>query len=207
MLGRHSNQLHFPKLVRVGEGKLIHTNISAADVDPIPLYKLDWEDHEKHVTSNIYPSQKYEEYIKSRVYALNSNYRKAIHYHSRQALDEWIGPWSFDTSVGDVCRGPAEEHVYVAFFLIADCNYDQETHWYSREPLKYLLSNMMIWSFWRNQTGNGLPFFFAKLDEKEKFLSRDDAEKKYGFERYQATIDYLKAVRKFEGAELQPHKK
>ena len=72
------------------------------------------------------------------------------------------------------------------------------TQWYSREPLKYLLNQMLTWSFWRNQTGNGLPFFFAELNKEEDFIKEANAEKRCGSERYQATIDYLKAVKKFE---------
>ena len=181
MLGRRST-LDFPHLKYVGRVALVHHNEELCSERD--LYRLDWDKRQASCLAqfdrSIFPSDTYAEYVQSRVYALSSEYLRGIHDNARQASGEWSYPYHFDTCVREFCMSPAQQHVSVAFYLLADCVYDSATKWYERSARSRILSHILTWSFWQGQTGDGLTASFAGINKLKKALDRKDGALRFG---------------------------
>lgn len=177
-----SFKLIFPTLKHEGEVSFDKGNRTGARKNT-SIFSLDWSKKEpklqetipnamKHITFKDLPD-KWDEYVKSRIFAIPVNYLDEIHHHSQQAASEWNrSPLSFDTMMRDICISPAKGHVTAAFKLLWDCVYDVETEYYSRNFLDQLtLDHLMIYKFWSGQTGRGLLWKNAEMDEIEFILN------------------------------------
>jgi len=136
------------------------------------LYKLDWDSfdcailkryiewNEKYWPGMPLPfihkfDDYYENLLQSLKFAIPNHYLTEIRRVTQKALLEWNQERHFDTCVRDMCLGPAIKFIQVAFRLIADCTYDENTNYFFRANNKYLLDHMLMFRFWQHQTGSG----------------------------------------------------
>ena len=114
--------------------------------------------------------------------------------NAKRGLEEWGIYRGFDTNVREMCLNPAQELIFVAFYLLCDCLYDPETNYFYRKEDSYFAHNAMVYKFWDGQTGRGLLWFNAKMDEmerKENWLGTDS-------ERFRIENQFLADVREHE---------
>lgn len=178
----HYNRLLFPRLRYLGEAKLEHP--SGKHGSTRGLFQLDWtqcdsiklDDHVKWARDH-HPEKDLpfvntlppiiDETVKSQFFALDEPYLKAIRSHSRMARDVWGNRYSMDTMARERAMQPADALVHSALWLLADCAYDPETKYYIRTTTKIILPHAMAWKFWQHQTGRGLLWRKARLDDLE----------------------------------------
>ena len=55
--------------------------------------------------------------------------------------------------------------MWSALWLLADCAYDPENKYYIKTPTKIILPHAMAWKFWQHQTGRGLLWGKARMDD------------------------------------------
>lgn len=186
------HNLYFPEMVCVGETSL---KINDEESRTLPIYKLDWTEKEiavgkKHEAwlrkyhpdtkmsivgfyGNELPSP-YGSWINEMQYVISPEYKREIRRCAEQALGEWNIKRPFDTSIREMCLGPAIEFVKIAFRLLADCAYDPKTNYYYRKSDKRILSPALLYKFWINQTGGGMTWFHAGLDYLERLLKENE---------------------------------
>lgn len=163
------NNLHrlvFPDLVHLEDVKFKSWSSNART----PLYRLDWSQKEfkTEETPRFSPGAVHGEdhfcglpphwdrYVKSLQFTIPHSYMQEIHRQTTAASAVWAGDYPFDTVIREVCLGPAIAHVWVAFRLIADCEYDPSTNYFSRSPRHFLTPHLLVYKFWFGQTGHGL---------------------------------------------------
>jgi len=184
MLGE-SSRLLFPRLKYLKNVQF--KSHGGANKSSMRLYKLDWskleeirqKDHEKWLLE-YWPDrdvpfwsslpEKYETWVKNLTFAISDDYMKEIVRNAKRGLEEWSMHRSFDTNVREMCLKPAQEHIYIAFYLLADCLYDPETNYYYRNEDGQYAENAMVYKFWDGQTGRGLVWGNAKLDEMKRTI-------------------------------------
>ena len=182
MLGlQHS--LDFPKLVYVKDVNF-KSRSETDESKSSQLYRLDWtsfdrkqkEKFEKWRDENwkdhgmeYVPSlpENYDKWMDGLRFAINHSYKNEIYRNTRRSLEEWGIKRSFDTVIREMCLKPAEMHVEVAFKLIADCMYDEDTNYFYRGSARAILSHALLYRFWFHQTGRGLVKVKAEWDKLE----------------------------------------
>lgn len=196
MLGMKKSSLLFPTLRRVGEDTLKHptnTFMNEEHGRTFQLYKLDWRtlDEAKMARHSKWASavgrplpednrlvelpQPFEDQVNNYVFALSGAYLQGVRQHSNDALECWSRSHPFDTMIREICREPAVTHVWVAFMLLSDCIWDQESHYWDRERLLPLSASMMAYKFWSGQTGGGLFGVHSRLiDLEQKFRPENE---------------------------------
>jgi hypothetical protein len=116
---------------------------------------------------------KYFNIINDAQFAITSNYMDEIRRNARRAVEEWDIRRGFDTCVRDHCLKPSQSHIEVAFYLTADCYYSAEKDYYSRhDGYGIIMKNLMLYSFWKGQTGGGLLFGKAEFHHLYNMLER-----------------------------------
>lgn len=158
------------------------------------IYKLDWDSFDeailkRHIARNAkcWPDTKfqsvqkfdsyYETLLHSLRFAIPNNYLTEIRRMTQMAMSEWGTSRTFDTDIREMCLGPAIECIRVAFNLISDCAYDENTNYFLRVNNKYLLAPLMLFRFWQHQTGSGLiadHSGFNKLESKYNWLKSNE---------------------------------
>lgn len=197
------NKMVLPQLRWVGEGPIIKGDIDSRR----GIYRLDWADFDgqlrkkrEHWNQTNWPTKDYPyksslppEYdllLRDVRFAVNQSYREEIHRNCRRAMVEWNIYRGFDTCVREMCLEPAQSHVWVAFKLLADCLYDSDAKYFHRGPEKWFLANAMVYKFWGHQTGSGLLWRNARLDE----LGERVEGKHVDSEVRKATMAFIKAI-------------
>lgn len=160
----------------------------AAKKNNAGIFKLDWSKKEYHnhetpiysdphnpelCDTSYYPSLPHEidEEVKGLRFSLNSEYKTEIEYQSMTALQEWTKHRRFDTMIREMCLGPAIANIWVAFGLLADCVVDENGKW-DRSPNRFWYRHALVYKFWFNQTGRGLIWRNARIDQLEdRFLN------------------------------------
>jgi hypothetical protein len=230
-----STKLLFPELVPAGVFQLKHQKDDYAT--SIPSYRLGWskmdevlkERHDKWKkkiwtveriqNTQDFPNSplrflpglqdKQEKLVQNQIFAISHDYLHEIRRCIELVLVEDRHSYPFDTIVRDACMGARDAYIKVAFYLLADCSVDEETSWWSRDPI---LPHAMLYRLWYNQTGFGNleeKADFVKLERKMEFpdvnkvtilefLKATPAIHKREVERYH---EYIKAVRH---PEMQP---
>ena len=146
---------YFPRLVH-------HAEATLKGALRIQLYKLDW-----HKKPGGLPEQ-YDSIIKDMVFHLDGKYLAEIHHCCQMALIERGKQRPFDTMIRDVCQEPVHGYVFVAFRLMCDCIFDEERHYYREHDWVRRISwHAMLYKFWHGQTGGGLLWDRAKMEELE----------------------------------------
>ena len=182
-----SRPLCFPSLHRFGETTFKSWSDSES-AKTTELYTLDWEKidqskkehflkHDRVCSDMFFPGTlptEYDKWVKKMIFAIPSHYLKEIRKSSYKALTEWDGDYPFDTSMREMCLGPAIAHVFVAFRLISDCLYDPVTNYFSREPIKIISTQALLYKFWSFQTGRGLVKGHSKFYKIEWMIKDQD---------------------------------
>jgi hypothetical protein len=180
------HRLFFPKLQFIKEDSLIRKSKDSGSGRPINTYRLDWTKQEEVIKkehedwkAKYHPTkdlpfigqlpEEWDTWIKSLVFAIDEGYLREIRYWSQFALNSWNRSnfASADTVVREICLEPAIGMIRVAFFLIGDCTYDPENKWYSRTDKNFLVEHVMSYKFWAYQTGRGLLWKRARLNDLE----------------------------------------
>lgn len=150
---------------------------------PVQLYKLDWASfnkrkqsqfdewkqkyHPKDKNLRFVPSlpEKYE-LVYDLIFCLDYKYLTEIWRCCQTALIERGRHRPFDTMIRDICQEPVHAYVYVAFRLICDCIFDEKKHGYrDHDWVRRISWHAMLYSFWSGQTGRGLLWDRARMDE------------------------------------------
>ena len=176
------------------------------------LYKLDWDSFDeailkRHVEWNAkcWPSTKfsfiqkfdlyYEGLLQSLRFAIPNHYLTEIRRVTQTTMTEWGINRPFDTNIKEMCLGPAIKCIQVAFELIADCAYDEQTNYFLRIDNKYLIAPLLMFRFWQHQTGPG------KIGEHSNFhnlLSRIDCFKtNKNYPNEKAWVSEIAALERF----------
>lgn len=174
----------FPRLISLSEVNFR----SWSQQNTTSLYKLDWgsfdqEINRKHQEWNrrCWPakdlpitqkfSDPYESLLQNFRYAIPQHYLEEIKHETRKAVMEWNRERHFDTNIRDLCLKPAIAHIKVAFDLLCDCLYDEETNYFLRNPHKYnIFVPLHLVRFWQHQTGAGMIYEHSGLSETKDLL-------------------------------------
>jgi len=194
---RNANPLSFPNLVCIDDEVVFKRDNTSRH-----LFKLDWSKFDEDVLKRFnrlakvnanfrgeeFVSElvealpkKYEDIIQSLEFAIPYHYEREIRRQAKLGRAEWGMERGFDTYISGMCLKPGEECIAVSFKLIADCIYDKKTKYFSRHENKFLIGPMLIYRFWMNQTGRGLPIDFSGLEELHDKYNRVD----HGFADFQ----------------------
>ena len=175
---RTTHPLYFPKLIYKGSVPMRQWEKTNKVAD---CYELDWvkkeeiakRRHEEWVAKYhkdqelpYIPSlpEEYDRWLTGLQFVVSRAYVDEIRRNARRAVDEWNVSRPFDTSVREYCLSPAIKHVFVSFYLIADCTYDRDEGFYYRGPRKVLIAHAMAHKFWMHQTGVGCVERNAEFD-------------------------------------------
>ncbi len=210
MLG--NERLYFPIIKHIGDVIIGHDD----EGEERSCYTLDWslqeqklrDSHQKWVEefhsneAHKFPfietlPEKYDELVKSTLFAIDNDYMKEIRRNAVRASEEWGLDRPFDTVIRDQCLKASEAHVWISFMLLSDCMYDPETK--SLANHKSVIQHAMVYKLWVHQTGNGLIWGKAKMDDLglpdeevmdaiPDFMKQDWEEEAEGFG------DFLKAM-------------
>ena len=204
-----SRPLYFPALNRFGETSF-KSHSDQEGYKTTELYTLNWEkldllkkaEFSKHALTHdsAFPGTLPEEYdglVKKMIFAIPSSYLKEIRRSSYKALTEWDGDYSFDTVIREMCLQPAIAHVQVAFRLIADCLYDPATNYFSREPIKIIATQALLYKFWAFQTGRGLIREHANFEVIERLVNGRNIQLEDDSSRYQIRA-FIQAIECYE---------
>lgn len=160
MLGL-GGSLRFPRLVWV-QAVDIHTNS-----ENIPCYTLDWNPLNEISCPYFVPLPV--KYIAQSegAWAIRGNYGQAITHYAQLALIEAakVSTFGLDTMMREVSHKVAEQAVFTTFRLLADCDYDPQTQYWSRSPERLILPYLLAWRFWQKQTGRGNLWEKARIPE------------------------------------------
>jgi hypothetical protein len=175
----------FPRLVSLGDVKFK----SWSQQDSTTLYKLDWESFDQEIyrrhqewNRQCWPAKElsitqqfdepYETLLKNFRYTIPVHYLEEIRRSTQKALMEWNQERHFDTNIRDLCLGPAIAHIKVAFELLCDCLYDEETNYFLRSPQKHTaFVPLHLIRFWQHQTGSGLILDHSAFHKVEGILN------------------------------------
>lgn len=179
MLGA-SHSLYFPKLVYLNEVSIDRPSGVAQN---IALYRLDWSQKEllveakqRHSLETAKESDrikltlpvKYDNKVNQLRFALRGSYLREIRRNTKAGLHEWNVQRAFDTNVREYCLKTAEAHIFVAFYLLADCIFDISEGYFDRNDDKFIIKHVMAYKFWCGQTGDGCVREHAQFDMLDK---------------------------------------
>lgn len=187
--------LYFPKLIQEGCCHLKHRDEHVSVENILRLFRLDWSQQEANIMrkhamwlqsqhpGKIIPClgglpEPYNKQLNTCIFAISDDYLKEIRYHTREGLAAWNRNLRFDTIIREECLGPGISHIRVSFALLADCLYDPDNQYWDRSDFKQILKYIMAIKFWFYQTGRGMAFRHAGLEELE-----DNVERTKGYAR------------------------
>lgn len=188
------------------------------------LFKLDWSkcDNEKyqHVKNHLHSwvNDKEEEknqlkkfpgivpkelknFLDNSKFLISSEYLTQIRANTLQAYNSLLSIHiTGDTMIREYCLKPVNINIQVAFFLIADCLFDEGTNYFDRNYSIHLITSMLLWRYWSFHTGRGLlreKCLIDELEESLNYLDKDPKRKK----QYEKHIDlfdsWFEKVEKF----------
>lgn len=210
MLGRASGQgLIFPKLRFLSEVQIGKHETEAC------VYSLDWakkkeiirERHERWWERHWADShgkepppcllglpEPWETWAEALQFALSSEYGREVRRCSQAARFEWSAERHFDTVIREACLKPATAFVETAFMLVADCVYDPETSYFSRDSRRGVVRAALLLKFWIGETGRGLYLRNAGIWRLEENLAKESLGHRSDEERAE-TSAFVSAVR------------
>lgn len=139
----------------------------------------------------------YNSWTKNLKFALPNRYMEEIRRCTWKSVEEGHHRYSFDTAVRDICCEIRNSYVSVAFRLLADCVYDEETNYFLRYPDKLLVAPCLLYKFWGYQTGWGLlkDDHHAMIDKLEHNIKwRKDRGSDYDKRDAKAVDAFLAAI-------------
>ena len=195
---RSTHYLHFPKFVYTGRVEMKQWRDTEKVAD---CYQMDWSGKEDRAqkrfadlvgvenTGNVnfvpdFPEE-YNDWLVNLQFVISRAYMEEIRRNAQKCLEEWNIQRPFDTICREMCLRPAIQFAYTAFYLTADCTYDENGQFYYRGPRKSLITHMLAYKFWVYQTGIGVVKYNAELERLAKLISwkktdsgeRDEIEK------------------------------
>ena len=180
----YTSALYFPKLSYLENVRFGSWGNTTKPGGYCPLYRLDWtkkdqkceDDHEKWLRQ-CSPTRDFplhpclpdyiDAWLKNQKFAIPHHYMDEIRRNSKRGLEEWGMERSFDTNIREFCLKPAIAHIYTAFYLIADCAYDNAENYFYRGDDKIIIPHALAYRFWAHQTGRGCVrdhAYFSKLE-------------------------------------------
>jgi hypothetical protein len=148
-------KLYFPKLV--------YTKTVTINDKPLSLYRLDWARKELKCAKGFSELSGAEETLAHSSFAIPDSYIKEIRRLSWASVAEWNEIRLLPDTMRGIYLRPAVEMVHTAFFLLADCKFDEETNFYDRsQPRGYVLL-ILLRKFWINQVKKELADEFTKV--------------------------------------------
>ena len=173
--------LLLPEIIHVDDVELVRKKESEEDNDhhrTVSGCRIIFPDIRKTVwrIGYLLPAE-YQTLLDKSIFAIDANYSRAIEDLFLNGRHYWgyhlyMG---FDTTIRESLLGPAQEFIRCAFDILADCWYDVETRWFSRDyPLKFNLHRLMIYRFWAGQTGRAGQWWNAGFDTLERRLKNHD---------------------------------
>ena len=212
MLGTNG-KLHFPKLKFFKKDFIAKvTDSSLTEKKSVNLYKIDWLDFEKRKEERFnswretYHKDKNLWYVKSLpdpyfdqlsdvVFCLDHLYLNEIQRCCRHAKSERERNWSFDTNVRDKCLEIPESYIDVSFYLLCDCLFSVENHYWHRDfDFRKITLSCLLYSFWKGQTIRGLLWERARLYEIQNIDDKNGIKERSDF--ILAMCDHEKAIAK-----------
>lgn len=186
--------LEFPRLV------ITNYNVDPkvkgrAPVEELALYKLDWEGFEKL-------PEPYEQQVQNLKFAISTQYKTEIFHSKTQAVAGWDRYYPFDTSIREMCLGPAIAFTKVAINLIWDCVYNEENRVYASND-NWWLRNAMMYKLWLHQTGRGCVARNANIPNLEDLLSWHKQREKIS-ENTEDLEKFIKTIRNLENQIYRP---
>jgi len=175
------NSLLFPKLVKVntlaegevGPGKAMAPDIYALVWDAVEDLKerefRKWNDDcWPKVKMEYVPAlpDKWREFCDGMAFAIPDKYMQEINRCTAAAIQEGQIKRVFDTVIREMCLMPRDSFVEVVFRLISDCLCVSEcTNATEMNARRRLSISMLLYRFWMYQTGRGLVFNLARLND------------------------------------------
>jgi len=136
----------------------------------------------------------YDELAWKTKFAIPKDYATEIQRMSLAANTDWALDRPFDTNVRERCLEPAIEYIWCAFYLIGDCVWDDEGHYFDRSWLSIAIPYMLAYKFWRGQTGSGLVCDHAKIDKLREIVEVKGGRMGMAPETRAPIIDLLGAI-------------
>lgn len=145
----NTNKLFFPK---IEFEKSVEINHTSGDNKIVNLYRLDWTHKERKCNNgeSELPFE-YEDKIKNLRFAISDGYLREIRRTSWASVEELNMMRSVDNSLRHIYLKTTVSYVSVAFRLIADSIFDNETNFYYRQPDKIVTPHLLLYKFWKNQ--------------------------------------------------------
>lgn len=166
--------LNLPKLIKIKDIKVDHPEKPFS----IGLFKLDWniidkmkfkEFHNFCISWNIDDIEEiYDRFPQvtsfnnlyktdGMRFIINNDYLKQIRNNVLQAYNNEVNiNVNNDTMIRDYCKKATEINIQIAFFLLADCLYDEKSNYFSRTDPIRLVTSSLLWRYWSFKTGRGL---------------------------------------------------
>lgn len=111
-------------------------------------------------------------------FVLSNRYLNQIKYNVLQAHYNYsFIDGGFDTMIREYCYKPSESHIQVAFFLLADCVFNNETEYFDRSFPTGLIASKLLCRFWSFQIGYGWLRQRCLVNELEEDLEYIDDKK------------------------------
>lgn len=203
---------NIPSLKLISESVSVKTGGCIAQY---PLYKLNWdiidenkkesykswvkEYHSDKIPPNLHTATPstlpvdLDNTVKQLVFAIPENYRIEIEHFVNLYATEVGRRRPFDTVISSMCNNIAIEAIKIAFKLLADCMYDTSTNTWQRAISvtdnliidKHISQSLLIYKFWRLNTGRGLVGDFAELNKLHAWAQSGKASNKWILQQQQ----------------------
>ena len=145
----NKSKLFFPK---IEFDKSVELNHNSGDTKIVNLYYLDWSHKEKKCNNGASELPfRYEEIIKNLRFAISDVYLDEIRRASWASIAELNTIRKLDNSIKQIYLKPIVAYVTTAFTLISDSAFDTTTNFYYRGGNKVILTNLLLYKFWKNQ--------------------------------------------------------
>jgi len=214
-----SQPFYFPKFIHAGEANF---KAWSDRFKKTRLYKLDWSQAENYKEDKYYKwakerdikakytgelPVKYDEWLKNITFAIPEHYMYRIKDFSQKANFGWCDKYPYDTSIRELCLKPAISYVEVAFKLIADCPYNEETNYFYRGDDRILIAHAALYKFWSFQTGRGCVEDHADFRRLEYIVKKGMAKPEFktmvrkflsAIKRYQKRLEKM-----YEGVSVE----
>ena len=145
----NKTKLFFPK---IEFDKSVELNHNSGDTKIVNLYYMDWSHKEKKCNNGESELPfRYEEIIKNLKFAISDSYLDEIRRASWASISELNTIRKLDSSIKQIYLKPTVAYISTAFTLLSDSVFDTETNFYYRGNHKVILTNLLLYKFWKNQ--------------------------------------------------------
>lgn len=161
----NKGKLFFPK---IEFDKSVELNHNSNDTKIVNLYYLDWTHKERKCNNGQSELPfRYEEIIKNLKFAISDSYLDEIRRVSWSSISELNTIRKLDASIRQIYLKPTVAYITTAFQLLSDSVFDIETNFYYRGNNKVILTNLLLYKFWKNQrqVSNNMILEFAHIPE------------------------------------------